>query len=230
MRRSILYYTCNTHRPEIDEACRRQLLKAGLPIVSVSLNKSIDFGDVRIVMDGKRSPETMHRQIWRGLQDVESEYVFFCESDVLYHPSHFEFIQGTPDRFWYNEHTYKVDYFTGKAVFYYTKQVSHLCAYTPLLFAHYANRMEVIERDGFHIRQMSFEPGCRGDDAGKAERWMSQYPNLDIRHDRNITKSKWSLDDFRDKRTSEGWKEVEEVPYWGATKDRMAQVLADIME
>lgn len=232
MNKTILYYTCNEHRPDIEQACRKQLLKAELPIVSVSLNFKINFGDVQIVMEGRRSPEMMHEQILRGLKEIDAGYVFLCESDVLYHPSHFDFQPPTRNVFYYNENTYKVDYATGWTVFYYTKQVSGLCADSDILFEHYEKRVKRIREEGKFDRKIGYEPGChqfpRGIDDRKAERWMSDYPNLDIRHDRNITKSKRSLLDFRDKRTSEGWKEVESVPYWGRTIGRVEQILKEI--
>jgi len=68
--KEILYYTCNTHKPEIDETCRVQLAKAGLPIVAISLNKELDFGDERITVQGQRGPEMMHKQILEGLETL----------------------------------------------------------------------------------------------------------------------------------------------------------------
>jgi hypothetical protein len=231
MNKTILYYTCNTHRREIDQACRSQLLRAGLPIVCVSLNNILDFGDKNMVLYGQRSPEMMHAQIEAGLELVLPGAVFFCESDVLYHPSHFDF---TPQRdgFWYNENTFKVDYMTGRCVFYHTKQVSGLCADRDLLVDHYRLRMARIAQDGKFDRRMGYEPGChaypRGVDHYKAYYWMSEYPNLDIRHDKNITKSKWSLDDFRDKSTSRGWRYVQYVPYWG-NPDRIQELINELL-
>lgn len=229
MNKTILYYTCNEHRPEIEKACRKQLLKAELPVVSVSLNFKISFGDVQIVLEGRRSPEMMHEQILRGLKEIDAGYVFLCESDVLYHPCHFDFQPPRRDVFYYNENTYKVDYFTGQAVFYYTKQVSGLCADSDLLFTHYEKRVKRIQEEGKFNRKIGYEPGChkfpRGIDDHTAERWMSEIPNLDIRHDRNITKSKWSLLDFRNPNTSKGWNMTGDVPYWGHTFGKMNDIL-----
>lgn len=233
MSASILYYTCLTHREDIEMACRRRLKAIGLPIISVSLNHPIDFGDKNLVVYGRRSPETMHMQILEGLEYVTTERVFFCENDVIYDPSHFDFIAPKNDVFYYNENVFKVNYFTGQAVFYYTKQTSGLTAYRELLLEHYRKRIERITKEGNKFdRKIGYEPGChqypRGIDHHHAERFMSVLPNIDIRHDKNLTKSKWSLSDFRDIRTSDGWALVDEVPGWGRTLGRMPEILESV--
>src|SRR3990167_9425982 len=100
--KTLIYYTCNTHLPQIDDLARSYLSKIDLPIISVSLNKTIDFGHTRIVMQGQRSPLMMHRQIVAGLQACSSKYSFLIESDVLYHPSHFDFIPKRDNVFYFN--------------------------------------------------------------------------------------------------------------------------------
>jgi hypothetical protein len=54
---------------------------------------------------------------------------------------------------------------------------------------------------------------------------MSEYPNIDIRHNKNLTPSRWSQDEFRDKKTCQGWKIADDVPGWGITKDRFNEIL-----
>ena len=56
-----------------------------------------------------------------------------------------------------------------------------------------------------------FEP--QGDKDDQFENWRSVEPNIDIRHGKNLTKSKWSINDFRDKRTAINFKEGE-CPEW----------------
>jgi hypothetical protein len=78
---------------------------------------------------------------------------------------------------------------------------------------------------------MGFEPGChrppRGVDDFKADRWMSEFPNVDIRHDKNLTPTRWSTDLFRNKNSCKGWTLVDEIPGWGVTKGRMDKFLED---
>lgn len=214
-------------------ACRRQLqaARADCNLITVSL-KPIDFGDKNIVLAGKRSPESMHRQVLAGLEQIPSGWVFFCESDVLYHPSHFGFTPPTSEAYYYNEHTYKVDAMTGQAVFYYTKQVSGLCADRDLLLEHYQKRIKRIESEGKFNLRIGYEPGChrppRGIDNYPATRWMAEYPNVDIRHDHNITKTRWSQNEFRNPRACEGWQLASEIPGWGYTLGRFDVFLQEV--
>ena len=57
------------------------------------------------------------------------------------------------------------------------------------------------------------------------QNWQSRYPNLDIRHDRTMTKSKWSPDEFRNKKYAKGWKETDgELPGWGQAVDILRRI------
>ena len=174
----------------------------------------------------------MFRQILAGLEASEADYVFLCEHDILYHPSHFEFVPPRDDIYYYNENTWKVDTKTGRALFYYCRQTSGLCANREFLVEHYRKRVEMVERDGF-TRRMGFEPGThnrkeRVDDY-KSEAWMSEYPNIDIRHRHNLTPSRWSQDKFRNKKYCQGWTEADEVPGWGTTKGRFYEFLSEVV-
>lgn len=207
---NIIYYTCNTHLEEIEQACRKQLQlaadAAGIPIISVSLNKVIDFGDKRITIEGQRSPKMMHEQILAGLMASEADYVYLCESDVLYHPSHFDFVPMEKDVYYYNTNVWKVKYKENLAVWTDNlRQVSGLCADKALLLNFYNKRVAEISSKGFDRR---YEPRDK-----RVENYMSQEPNVCIRHDENLTASKWSPNDFRNKRFAKGWKEAE-IPSW----------------
>jgi hypothetical protein len=74
--------------------------------------------------------------------------------------------------------------------------------------------VDKLEREGF---DRHFEPGPK---VGPyvTENWRSEFPNLDIRHSRTYTKSKWHPDQFRNKRYARGWRETfDELPGWNAT-------------
>lgn len=222
----IVYYTCNTHRAEIETACREQLKKAGLPITSVSLNKKIDFGDTRIVMEGERGAVMMHRQILAGLEACKAKTVFLCESDVLYHPSHFDFWPKREDVFYYNTNVWRMRYPDGLAVWTDDlQQVSGLCASRELLIDFYRKRLAQIEAEGFNrhyepgIKQTVY-PRMRGGKYGVENR-QSEYPNVCIRHDANLTASKWKPEEFRDKRYAKGWREAYQVDGWGDMREVM---------
>lgn len=211
MSKSIVYYTCNSHKLEIELACRRQLEKAGLEIVSVSLGKKIPFGDKRLVLSGvKRSPETMHKQILLGLQESNTRFVFLCESDVLYHPSHFKFEPPNEDVFYFNTNIYKT---WNDGLIVWTddlQQVSGVCANRLLLLDFFHKRIQEIERHGFNRH---YEPGERY--GCRVENWQSEYPNIDIRHGQTLTKSHRKAEDFRDPKYAKGFKVVDSIPGWG---------------
>jgi hypothetical protein len=225
--KGIVYYTENRLDPVILRAVQEQLKRCanGHQVVSVSL-KPIDFGE-NVVLHLERGYLTMFKQILAGLEKSKSDVVFLCEHDVLYHPSHFDFVPPRRDIYYYNEHVYKVDAHGGRAVFYHTKQTSGLCAYRDLLTEHYRKRVERVEREGF-TRQMGFEPGThsppRGIDDYKAEAYWSAVPNIDIRHSKNLTASRWDPSEFRSQRSCKGWKMVEEVPGWGSPKALIASI------
>lgn len=226
--KGIIYYTDNQLDPVIMEKCQRQLSKAAgdLRIVSTSL-KPIHFGD-NIPMGLERGYLTMAKQILTALRELKTDVVFFCEHDVLYHPSHFDFIPARADVYYYNTNVWKVRYSDGHAVRVDDcRQLSALCGNRLTLIRHYEERIRRIETEGFS-RKMGFEPGThnrkeRVDDL-KSERWESAHPIIDIRHDKNLTSSRWSPAEFRDQRYARGWTESDVIPGWGKFKEFLEKV------
>jgi len=230
-RGAIYYSDC---RPDslILEACRGQLLSAtgGLPIVSCTL-KPVGLG-LNIVLPLERGYLTMARQILIALEMSSSDVIFFAEHDIAYHASHFQFVPPRDDCFYYNQNVWKVDVDSGRALFYYANQLSGLCAYRPLLLEHFRARVAKIEKDGF-TRSMGFEPGTRkirhgGIDDRQFATWMSDVPNIDIRHRDTLTPSRWKKELFRNQRYTAGWTEADAVPGWGHTKGRFREMLAGL--
>lgn len=212
--KEIVYYTDNKLSKDIFEKCQKQLTKMNLPIVSCSL-QPIDFGD-NIVLDLERGYLTMFKQILAALERSTADVIFFCEHDVLYHPSHFRFNPMSNETFYYNQNVWKVDIKTGKAVHYDCSQTSGLVAYRDLLLSHYRKRVELVEKNGF-TRAMGFEPGThrreeRVDNFG-SEVFKSEYPNVDIRHAGNLTESRWDPGQFRN--PVKNWIEDDNIPGWG---------------
>lgn len=78
----MVYYTDNRLNDRIMNASQKQLTKAvnGHQVVNVSL-KPMDFGE-NIVIEGKRGPLTMFKQILAGLNKSTADYVFLCEHDI----------------------------------------------------------------------------------------------------------------------------------------------------
>lgn len=208
--KEIIYYTCNTHPPEIDLVCRENLLTVGLPIVSVSLNRRLDFGHLQITTQGERGALMLHQQIVAGLYYSDAEVVYLCENDVLYHPSHFEFTPPHRDVFYYNTHVYKRWVSDGHTVWTDDlQQISGLCGYRELLLEFFERRMREIEKHGDNRH---YEPGERY--GCKTENYMARSPNLDLRHGKNWTRSHRQAEEFRNRKYAKGFRVVMHVPYW----------------
>jgi hypothetical protein len=214
--KGIIYYTDNRLEPGIMDACQKKLEETGLPIVSASL-EPIPFGD-NIHLPLERGYLTMAKQILAALERSTADVVYFCEHDVLYHSSHFEFTPARSDVYYYNTHVWKVPHDDGHALHYICQQLSGLCGYRTFLVEHFRKRVKRIEAEGFS-RRMGFEPGTHNRperiDDYRAESWRSAAPNIDIRHGGNLTQSRWKQEQFRNKRFCEGWTEAQVIEGWG---------------
>ncbi len=221
--KGIIYYTDNQISFKFGHIVRSQILKAGLPIVSASL-KPLRFGQKNIVINLPRGYLAYHKQILSALEASTADIIFFCEHDVYYHPSHFDFTPPKKDVYYYDLNWWRIRGTDGHAIHYDTDQVNFICAYRETLLNHYREKVRRIEKDGFDMR-MGFEPGCNSRDERidtlKAERYSALFPSLDIRHGTNLTKSRWSPDQFRNPRSCRGWKEttLDKIPGWNLKND-----------
>ena len=206
-KKGIIYYTDNKLNIKIAKKVQKQLKKMNLPIVSSSLKPMPHFGTNTHIKE-KRGKKAYFKQILSALEASKEEIIFFCEHDVLMAEDHFNFIPPEKDKFYFNENVWHLNYITGKAVYYDCKQVSGMCCYRETALKFYRDKMRQIEEDRF---DRHYEP--QNNRVG----WMSDIPNIDIRHNSNMTKSKWSLDDFRNK--PKFFEESFEIPGWGKTKD-----------
>ena len=234
--KDIIFYTDNQLKLKIAHAVQGQLklisATKGFPIVSASL-KPMSFGS-NVYLPLKRGYLTMFKQMLAALEASQADVVFFCEADVLYHPSHFDFTPPSKDKFYYNENVWKLNAETGHALHYDCQQVSGIAVYRETAIKHYRKRVEIVEKkqkelpkeEDFNrfIRQMGFEPGThnrkeRVDDL-KSEGWMSEFPNIDIRHGTNLSTTRWKKEQFRNQKFTKGWVESDdEIPGWGKTKE-----------
>ncbi len=228
MYKAILYYTDNRLDETIMSVVQKQLLKAGLPIFSVSL-MPITFGTniVRYLAPGY---VTMMRQIISGLEAMRGiDYVYFREHDVLYPTSHFDFTPPKVDVFYYNENVWRWLYGSLKVIGYYRLiSLSSLCANRLWTLDHYRRRLTIIEanqwdKDLNHeptwARKWGYEPGTKkrkrgGFNDDDFETWKSELPIIDIRHKGTFSKNKVTLDSFKHKPTE--WKElpIDQIPGW----------------
>lgn len=221
-----VYYTHHRCEETILSIARTQLKRCtnGMPITSVSL-LPLDFGD-NIVLNEQPSVLTMFMQILKGLESIDTDVVFLTEHDVIYHPSHFDFVPPKSDVFYYNQNVWHVDAKNGQALFYYSKQTSGVCGYREMMIDHYKNRVERVRKEGF-TRRMGYEPGThkfpRGFDYYTSDAYMSEHPNVDIRHKFNLTGKRFRKEQYR--RQPKGWRLEEKVPFWGKTRNNFYNFL-----
>lgn len=219
MVKSIIYYTDSRIREPIASAVRREIERSGLPVVSVSL-APLTFGE-NYVYEGKPGPYTMTKQILMALEHSKGDVVFFCEHDVLYPQSHFEFEPEKDDMFYYNDHVWRWDYPADMFITYDRLiSLSSLCVNREYALRHYRRRIEKIEADGWQwiegrdvqwARIMGFEPGTKkrkrgGFDDSDYETWRSREPIIDIRHNKTYSRRKCRLEDF--KHAPKNWRET----------------------
>lgn len=183
--KGIIYYTDNEvyFQSVIDS-----ITDSGLPIVSCSL-KPMSLGK-NIVVNMKRGREAYLKQIITALEASEADYIFMCEHDVIYPPSHFEF-EPKEDKIYFNTNVWKWKYGTDIVVWTDDlQQVSGMSGYRETLLKYYKKK----KPDGH------YEP------KENTENYKSAAPLIDIRHNKNLTLSKWSPADFRNKKYAKGWK------------------------
>jgi len=237
-----IYYTDNRLDEKIMKLCQEQLMKVEsdtFPIVSVSL-KPIQFGE-NIVLPLERGYLTCAKQIVAGLELLETDIVFFCEHDVLYHPSHFNFTPTSPDNYYYNTNSWMLRSSDGHALYYDHRSLSGMCCYRKTALTHFkerVKRIEALEEEGKEtglvksmksglsiplkegIHRLGFEPGThnREDRIDKlgCKDYRSEWPNVDIKHGHNLTRNRWKIEQFRDKSVAKSWKETDDgIPFWG---------------
>jgi len=197
---------------KIARAVRKQILKAGLHITSVTL-KPTDFGD-NIIYKGESSYKTMFKQILTALKAAKEDIIYFCEHDVLYHPDHFNFIPERNDTYYYNGNYWMVRP-DGFSIHYDVSPLSGLVAYRDILIKHFEERIDLIEKKGFGY-YMGFEPFTHG--RIKWNTWYNfeifkpKHPNIDLSHEGNLTKKRWKQSQFN--RKPKFWEESTADKLW----------------
>ena len=231
LEKGIVYYTNNIGNADILNAVVKQI-KKGMKekhITSVSL-LPIKFGNNVVLRDKKSGYLTMAEEILAGLENSTADIVFFTEHDVLYHPSHFDFMPYREDVIYYNTNVWRVRASDGHALYCNNlKQLSGLCAYREVLIKHYRRRVQLMkeflilhtqEDLNKYVREMGFEPGSHHREAKvdnlNADIYQSKFPNIDIRHESNLTPSRWNKEQFRNEKFTDGWTEsnVKDLSGW----------------
>lgn len=228
MTKGIVFYTDNRLNGKIFSLSQETILQSGLPIVSCSL-KPMDFGQNIVLENRERSYPTQVEQIITALKTSTVKYVFFCEHDCLYHPSHFDFTPERDDVYYYNINNWRWDFPNDRAIQYDgLTSLSMLCCNRELALKHYQLRLKLIEEQGLDkirsreprwARKFGYEPGTKKRRRGgvtdeECIKWRSEYPNIDIRHKKTFSQPKTHLSDF--KHPPSDWREVtlDEIDGW----------------
>src|SRR4030042_2571226 len=211
---TIIYYTDNSLKPEVEKLAQHYLLKAtnGNRIISVS-QKPMDFADNICVGDIGRSHHSLFYQTLKGAEASDTEYIALAEHDCLYSPEHFNFIPTTDDIFYYKLNVWFVQWngskFDGMYSYHRRKAMSQLICNREIYIKTVKEKIDMIE-NGFEIRKGqpgACEPGVCDDrkafieakaagakfkDIGKEDKWTALgfrtiNPDLDIRHGNNFS-------------------------------------------
>lgn len=230
MSKSIIFYTDNRLGGPIKSLVESYILKAGLPIVSCSI-KPLDFG-MNITINLEPKFITYLTQIVLALEASDSDYVFFCEHDVLYPKSHFDFTPPRDDIFYYNAHVWR--WLVGDDhLITYDRLIclSGMCANRKLALDHFRKRLDKAKtmdqfdnpREPDWARMWGHEPGTKkirrgGFSDDDYETWRSVDPVIDLRHQGTMTKIKVTLDSFKHQPIN--WQEIpiEKIPGWNLKK------------
>ena len=177
--RVILYYTDSQLDDNLAQLVRKQILKAcgPIPIFSVS-QKSLKFGTNIVVGEKPRSSQSMFEQMLAGLKEIpEDAIVYLCEHDIFYHPSHFAILPTDKKHAFFNRNRYH--YRLGMDCFLKARGMraySQGVAYRDVWIEHIKTRIDECKKEGgkkpMHIPFLNF---------------ASERPNVDIRHDQNLT-------------------------------------------
>ena len=230
--KSIIYYTDNRLRESIFSLTQKYIKESGLPIVSCSL-KPIDFGKNIVLENRERSYPTMAEQILMALEASDSKYVFFCEHDVLYNKSHFDFIPPRDDIYYYNINNWRWWFGHTTAITYNgLTSLSSLCCNRELAIRHYEYRLKLIEKWGLDkirsreprwARKFGYEPGTKKRRRGGITnedhiKRRSELPNIDIRHVGTFSAPKIALENFKHKPSDWEEREIEKIEGWDLKK------------
>lgn len=220
--KGMIYYTTSDLDERIAKPVRDRLLKISqdkkINIVSSSL-KRMEFGVKNVHFPSlKKSYYAMHKQILGALENSRADIIFFTEHDVLYHPSHFDFIPPDRETFYYNQNVWYLRD-DGHTLHYDVNQLSGLCVYRETAITHFREKLARIEKEGFS-RNMGFEPFTHNrvqwDKTFKMSTWKSEFPNIDIRFGINSTGMRWRKDQYRNQQLLINWQEAENynIPGW----------------
>lgn len=214
MIKGVIHYSDGRIEDPIRAMVQESIEDSGLQIVSSYLTPGEE-----------RCYPQMVRQIIECLTRSEAQAVFFCEHDVIYSKSHFEFWPERDDLFYYNRNVWRWDYPENRYITYDRMiSLSALCVNRLFALDHFTRRLAAIVEGGNDtaqkgepdwVRKMGYEPGTKkikrgGFSDDDFETWASERPLIDIRHDKTFSPRKVQLADFTHPPVN--WREAYERP------------------
>lgn len=234
--KGMIYYTTNDLDEKLAKPVRNILQSVSddkkISIVSSSLKK-MDFGVKNVYFPSlKRGYYAMYKQILGALENSKSDWIFYTEHDVLYHPSHFDFEPADKETFYYNQNVWYLRP-DGHAMHFDVNQLSGLCVWRDTALVHYREKFKMIEEkykelslDEFNnwIRFMGHEPFTHNriqyQTTFKMDTWKSELPNIDLRFGANSTGMRWNKDQYRNQDLLINWQESDNfIEGWNTTQD-----------
>jgi hypothetical protein len=227
MKKGVIYYTDNKLGDPIFSTVQNYIKQANLPIVSASLSP-IDFGQ-NLRLNLEPCLITMIKQIVAALEASNADVVFFCEHDVLYPASHFEFEPERDDIYYYNDNIWRWKYPEDLAITYDRLIcLSTLCVNRKFALSHYKVRLKKIKELGLELskgreplwaRQWGYEPGTKKTKRGgfsddDFQTWTAKEPVIDIRHRKTFSPTKVTLDSFKHQPVNFRETTIDKIPGW----------------
>lgn len=181
----------------------------------------MDFGKNIALLSAASGYYTIVEQILYALKASVAKYIFFCEHDVLYHPSHFDFLPSRDDIYYYNTNNWRWDYPHNRLIRYRRLiSLSMMCCNRELAIDHYERRKQGIidhawykytSREPRWQRLWGYEPGTKKKKRGgfsdeDFDTFHSKHPNIDIRHSQTFSMRKIRLEEFTHK--PKDWQET----------------------
>lgn len=206
-----LYYTdnCIDGTPLADVVRYAMLGQFGKSAISVSQRPLPSLGRNICVGEMPRQPESILKQILRGLEEVpDSAYVFMVEHDVIYDRSHYidaPIKEAEEDTVYYNVNVYRCI----EGGFSYHERSPYLLsqcgglagtlkkAFTEILNAYRKNGV------AYCLEPCRDTQMCKW---GKIVPYKSAIPSVDIRHDKCFSTNRLTVT-------------YKEIPYWGGWQD-----------
>lgn len=222
---TLLYCSANALPDQAAENFRQELLKttgSTFPIISVT-QKPVDFGTNICIGDIGQSYYNMYRQIYAGIQQVETKYVATIDDDSLYNMEHFSYRPSLEDVFSYN----KSMWFLDKEIFWTKNHAGGFACIAPTELLR-----EVLDQ---RLSKYPEEPMPRNDQKYK---WLEPgheqtlgFEDRKIEYFRTktplITLCYWHATSGWPKRRQRGTTTAENLEFWGNAKQLRKRILGE---